>query len=49
VTILPFEGSTLMKTFVTKAVHIGTRLVAPMLLLIGGSCTDLTETPHDAL
>jgi hypothetical protein len=39
-----------MKTFATKAVHVGTRLVvAPLLLLIGGSCTNLTETPHDAL
>src|SRR5438105_2555502 len=39
-----------MKTFATKAVHVGTRLmIAPLLLLIGGSCTNLTETPHDAL
>ena len=39
-----------MKTFATKTVHVGTRLVvAPLLLLIGGSCTNLSETPHDAL
>src|SRR2546429_4981269 len=43
-----FPYTTLFRS--TKAVHVGTRLVvAPLLLLIGGSCTDLTETPHDAL
>jgi hypothetical protein len=39
-----------MKKLVMNAVSVGLCVLAvPMLALIGSSCTDLTETPHDAL
>jgi hypothetical protein len=39
-----------MTTLSTKPIYnVGLRLLAPMLLVLGQSCTSLTETPHDAL
>lgn len=39
-----------MKKLSTKSVYAGLCVLAvPMLAFIGSSCTDLTETPHDAL
>ena len=40
-----------MMSLLTKLVgRVGAIVViVPMLLFAGGSCTDLSETPHDAL
>jgi starch-binding outer membrane protein, SusD/RagB family len=40
----------MLKLFSKSVRRVGTAaLLAPMLVLVGTSCTDLTETPHDAL
>ena len=39
-----------MKKFATKSVSVGLCMLAvPMFAFLGTSCTDLSETPHDAL